>query len=304
MISNLPRMAFVALLAWIMAATAAMAIKPRTQEPARKPTAPRERDSEEKAHAAWRKVYHLERDQVVRRVAPPFIPERMVDVESRFPFLKQNRDRRGFVMTLIYHEKGGTLQNPSMSFSGAPDAKGRQLIHLIEGVGGIFAQDVEGPKELLETEISGDFLVREESKKADVIAALERILWLECELKIKLSLREVERDVIVARGKFTFKPRIEGRNDIDLYGSELGPEGGGGGTGNFAEFLEWTGRFIDPAKRIVNEVETAPAGDVSWRLHGADHESKIVLKHLEEQTGLTFTPGTRKVRVLFVEPGE
>ena len=78
-----------------------------------------------KAIAAWRTVCRLERDEVVNRVAPPFIPERMADAESRFPLLRENRERRGFLLTLIDCEKGGTVQNPLMNF-GAPDAKGRQ----------------------------------------------------------------------------------------------------------------------------------------------------------------------------------
>ena len=308
MIPSTPKIAFAGLLVAAFAGSATWAISPRSQEKGAKPAA--SQTDEEKALNACRKVYRLERDQVVKRVAPPFLPERMADAESRFPFLKENRQRRGFPLTLIYHETGGTLQNPSMSF-GAQDAKGRQLIHLIEGVAGIYAQDVEGPKELLETEVSGDFLVREEAPKAEVVAALERILWLECELKIKLTLREVERDVVVVRGKYKFKPRVEGHDAIDLYGATVDEGGSGGGTGDFAMFLDWAGRFIEPSRRFVNEAEAAPKGEISWHLNArgaftdderrADHDPKLVLKHLEEQTGLTFNTETRKIRVLFVE---
>lgn len=189
-----------------------------------------------------------------------------------------------------------------MSF-GAPDAKGRQLIHLIEGVAGIYDQDVEGPKELLETEVSGDFLAREEASKAEVVAALERILWLECELKIKLTLREVERDVILVRGQFRLKPRNPARPVINLYGETFDPGKRGGGTGSFADVLLCSGRFLDPPRRLVNEVK-APPGELTWALHADNKDSRIVLKHLEEQTGLTFTPEKRRIKILVVGPAK
>jgi hypothetical protein len=268
---------------------------------------------EEKALAAWRKVYHLDPDQVVKRVAPPFIAERMAGAELRAPFLKQNRERRGFPLTMIYYMRGDTIDNTSMTFGGAPDpTKGRQLVHLIEGIAGIPGQDVEGPKALLETEIPGDFLVRRDIPIEDIVEALQTILWLECGLKINLKLRDIERDVVVARGKFRFKPRVAGRDSIDIYGATLNENGGG--SGKFAEFLDWTGNFMEPKRRIVNEVDEAPKGDISWSLNArdsfteverlADHEAAAVLKHLEEQTGLTFTPAKRKVRTLFVEAGK
>lgn len=65
------------------------------------------------------------------------------------------------------------------------------------------------------------------------------------------------------------------------------------------------------SRRFVDEVGAAPKGEISWHLNArspftdeqrrADHDPKLVLKHLEEQTGLTFTTETRKIRVLFVE---
>ena len=121
-------------------------------------------------------------------------------------------------------------------------------------------------------------------------------------MRVKLTLREVERDVVVVRGKYKFKPRVEGHDAIDLYGDTADDGSGGAGTGDFATFLVWAGRFIEPAQPFLNEVKVFPNEEVTWLYHArAASNSKLVLKHLEEQTGLTFTPERRKVRILFVE---
>ncbi len=144
-----------------------------------------------------------------------------------------------------------------------------------------------------------------------VIARLEEILCKECKLPVKLALREVEQKVIVAHGKYHSQP-LAGRDkdEIDLYGKQLVPNSrAGGGGGDFERFLKAAGVFI--GRRIVSEVEDAPRSDVSWRYHKRspfteeerkeDTDQELVLKHIGEQTGLTFKEETRKVWVLLVE---
>jgi hypothetical protein len=62
---------------------------------------------------------------------------------------------------------------------------------------------------------------------------------------------------------------------------------------------------------ILNEVESPPKGSLRWRYHvrqasieptrSRDGDETLVLGHLQEQTGLTFTRETRQIRILFVE---
>src|SRR5436190_1562760 len=80
---------------------------------------------------------------------------------------------------------------------------------------------------------------------------LEVILRQECKLPMRLSFRDVERKVIVARGKFQpVPPFLRREGDIELYGKELDEfVGAGGGAGNFGDFLKWTAMFI--GQRIV-----------------------------------------------------
>jgi hypothetical protein len=69
-------------------------------------------------------------------------------------------------------------------------------------------------------------------------------------------------------------------------------------------------------KRIVaSEIKDAPKGRLSWHYNLPDggfteaewqaaHDPEGVLKHLAEQTGLTFKEESRKVRVLVMERKE
>jgi hypothetical protein len=126
-----------------------------------------------------------------------------------------------------------------------------------------------------------------------------------------MTLRQVERDVVVVRGRYHYSP-LSGRSDnqIEIYGKQLGDrETGGGGAGQFQDFLRWVGAWIE--RPVVNEVEGPPKGNVGWHYNARspftekerreDHDEKLVLQHLHEQTGLTFTRERRPIRILFIE---
>ena len=88
------------------------------------------------------------------------------------------------------------------------------------------------------------------------------------------------------------KPLPESKGEIELYGATLTPGTGGGGTGSFAEFLQWAGRFVEPNRRIIDEVEKRPDGQISWHQNyrspfdeqttREDRGDEAVLKHLRE----------------------
>ena len=126
-----------------------------------------------------------------------------------------------------------------------------------------------------------------------------------------MRFRSVERDVVVVRGRYRSSPlpaRL--RKAIDIYGKQIVKNSGaGGGSGDFPEFLQWVGDWV--GRPVVNEVQ-APPTFVSWQLHAAqpihrasaareDHDEALVLEHLHEQTGLTFTREKKTIRILFVE---
>jgi len=117
---------------------------------------------------------------------------------------------------------------------------------------------------------------------------------------------------VVARGRYRHSP-VAGRskNQVEIYGKQIVPNDGGAGRGGgkFPEFLKWVAEWIE--RPVVSEVETPPQEEIEWfcnarspfteQMRREDHDEALVLKHLQEQTGLSFTREKKPIRVLFIE---
>jgi beta-lactamase regulating signal transducer with metallopeptidase domain/tetratricopeptide (TPR) repeat protein/5-hydroxyisourate hydrolase-like protein (transthyretin family) len=265
--------------------------------------------------------YGLEPGQDLRRVAPPFAPIRMEYYRTGHP--SQSDAIPTGPSGMVFRWRDGKLTNWGMTF-GASDDAGYSLSGIVDALLQIKEQDLDGPAELLNQPVPGDWVIRTGARDTEIIAQLQSILQNELSLPIKLEFRVVERPVYVARGDFKFTPlpghsgedvtQYENRSvttdAIEIFGKQLVPDSGaGGGTGNFDEFLAWLGRWI--GSPIVSDVNTLPGRGITWNLHARspfteqmqaeDHDSKLVLANITAQTGMTFTKETRPMRVLFVE---
>jgi RNA polymerase sigma factor (sigma-70 family) len=277
----------------------AASVQEKKRDPGRDPSA-----QEKKELAAFHRLYALPPGVHVKRFAPPYAPER-----EAF-YRRINGDLKGHpVPGAMYLRSNGTRVLDEISATNGPGSSLHHLPYVLQF--GIFPQQVEGPRDLLDAQIDGDFIVRVGVPANKVVSALEIILRQECHVAAKLSLREVERKVIVVTGNYKASP-LQGRpaNLVEIYGAMLVEDGGGGGgSGDFATFLRWVGMYIN--RQVVNEAAETPKGTLRWHYNerpkftdeerGADHDEKLVLKHLVEQTGLSFSEATRRVPVLFVE---
>jgi RNA polymerase sigma factor (sigma-70 family) len=295
----------------IIAGTGSIAYYLVAAEPtARQPAAPSrdatpKEDKSSDALVDFKKVYDLKRDEDLKRVAPPFPDSRTEYIRSLYHFPpKTARLPEYGSMYLRWHEQDG------FKWLGATSPRGT-LKHLPQHLASIYPQEIEGEQALLDKDVEGDFIVRKGLSAEKFVERLEQILRHECNLAVKLTLREEERKVYVARGKYQYTP-LAGRSEhhLELYAKELNDTGrGGGGTDEFPTMLQAAGAWI--GRRIINEVQEAPKQQVSWHYnhrelftaqqHQEDTDAAAVLGHLAEQTGLTFNEETRKVRVLFVE---
>jgi len=178
-----------------------------------------------------------------------------------------------------------------------------QIRSVLESTVRVYPYEVEGDGQLLSTKITGDFIIRDGAPKQAILMELQKVLNGQFNMPVRLVSRQVERPVIVARGAFGLKP-IPDRRCIELFEEALTDESrGGGGSGNFEEFLNWVGRYIN--MHVIDEVEGKPKEKLSWHYNrkprGRSMDPLLVLDNLSPQTGLTFTEETRRVRVLFVE---
>jgi hypothetical protein len=271
----------------------------------------------DKALAELQRHYALEDAEVLKRVPPPFPPSRLVLYRHWNPS-QAEAIPRGPDVTYFRWELG-QLTSWGMTFG-----KGGSTIRtVLRMVASVYPQEIEGDPELLETAIEGDWVFLKDAELEKVLADLENIVRSDLKWSARITMREVERPVIVARGRYKFQP-IEGRaanrieiyaeNRIEIYAEKLtDPKFGGGGSGDFARMLNSVGMFID--RRIVSEVEDPPEGNLSWHYNEPrgpftdeafqrSRDPELVLKRLSEQTGLTFTQEPRRVRVIFVEREE
>ena len=162
--------------------------------------------------------------------------------------------------------------------------------------------------------IDGEFVFRSGTPPEKWAPALDRILRTECKLPLKITLREVEREVIVLSGDYQAKPRKgQMKNTIVFSPDEPAEDWSGSGIGTFDSFVQFLNKFVD--RHVVSEVKSPPRGQLWWRhksglmtnVNGRnlyteeDRDPEVVLKFVTEQTGLKFTTAKRKVQVLFVE---
>jgi hypothetical protein len=168
----------------------------------------------------------------------------------------------------------------------------------------IYPPEIEGDAEILKSVVTGDWVFREGVPDERMVRSLEPILERALRQRIKLTLREVKRDVVVARGRYHFSPLPQRpENLIEIYGKELVDSKVGGGSGNLPMFLKWVSAGIE--RPIVNEVQAPPKAQISWYdnipIPFTNDDKALVLYHLQQQTGLTFTHEKKPIRVLFVE---
>jgi RNA polymerase sigma factor (sigma-70 family) len=252
--------------------------------------------------AEFQKLYALPEGAILKWISPPFPESREAFCRNVYPKSLNTSSPAG----LILRFEGGQVMGHGALYGGGSDL--RNLPRILST---IYPQQVEGAKEVLDTSVGGDFVVRAGASAKRLIPALEIILRDECRIPVKLSLREVHRKAIVVKGKYRAKP-LEGRasNHFEIYGATLVEDGtGGGGGGDFPEFLNWVGMYLD--RQLVNEAVDTPKARIYWhyneRSQGtdedrkADRDERLVLEHLREQTGLTFVEETRRVTVLFIQ---
>ena len=268
-------------------------------------------EDEEQALAEFLDTYRLAPGQDLKRIPPPR-PEgirvwsgrmrpRQPGLEGRdLPRLSamlldwRDPDRLGVRVTMSGGHEGWTI---------------REIPRLLGMVRTPY--EIEGDPELLKMEIGGDWIFRRGVPAERLVRPLEAILQRATRRRMSLAIRRVEREVVVARGRYHPSP-LPGHADaeIEVYARDLAREDDrGGGHGGFPYFLEWLGEWI--GHPVLNEVESPPQEQFRWhsnqrepaseQTRREDRDETLVLKHLEEQTGLAFARQNRPIKILFVE---
>ena len=263
--------------------------------------------TEDKALEEFLQIYSLDPGQKLKHVPPPR-PEGIAAYWKRTRPGFANRPDQFPAMTFRWSDPD-RLVAWAMTSADAGFSL-RDLPRYLEI--DVHPTEIEGDPELLKTTVPGDWIYRTGTPGEQLVAALEARLQRILQKRITLKFRQVERDVVVVRGEYRYSP-VTGRskNQVEIYGKQIVPNGGGagGGSGTFPEFLKWVGNWIE--RPVVSEVKTPPRESLEWyynarspfteQMRREDHDEALVLHHLQEQTGLTYTRERKPIRVLFIE---
>jgi RNA polymerase sigma factor (sigma-70 family) len=270
----------------------------------------------------FRKTYGLKDGELVRRVAPPFAECRAEYFKDRIredyrrrkldpPADELNRDYTDHFTKLGWKD-GWTVPSLIAQVVPVKPDEGVPLARVLDVTTRFQRTRLDADAEVLETKITGDWVVRAEADPAKVAAALETILRKECDLKVTLAVKDAEREVYVLSGKYAAKP-VPGRkeNRIEVFARELNDReyGGGGGPGSLQAMAEHVEGWLE-VPIVLDKIEGAPKG-VEWHFnfrspftkeqHAEDKDPTAVLTNVATQTGLKLKVEKRTIKVLVVK---
>ncbi len=262
---------------------------------------------------SWRarfdQVYRLEETEAVRRIAPPFIPERLDyyrnDHESQASLVARAPD-------YFHFSWDGQLTNAGLGFISSPVGLSTVLSFL-----GLRRYEYEGPDELLDLPMPGDWIVRKDASREARLRTLEEMLATQLGRQITFEARDIERQVLVASGTYRHQQLLgiasRDSGSIHLFAETIDPDdGAGGGTSDLAGFLRTVGSRLK--MWVINEAHADPDLKVVWNnnddLRWRDRSDEelaawqdLILDNIARQTSLTFKRENRTVRVWFVREG-
>jgi RNA polymerase sigma factor (sigma-70 family) len=246
-------------------------------------------------------AYQLTTGQSIKRLAPPFIPERQQWYQATLPFDFKNDPNPS---QIIFREGGDGILAFQI-LDGNDDFRSICL-----NVGQLRAWQINGDASLLNRTLSGDFVYRGGAPVDQVLSQLREIASQQFGRPVYLNHIHADRDVVVVSGELLPElgkmgsPKILLEMTAGQIAAHLDNGGGnfkakGGGVDflldNLSEATETP--FID--ERGVNSPKMIEFGAVeindpaaSGRGIAADEK---LLNSLNQQTGLTFTTQRRTV---------
>jgi hypothetical protein len=258
--------------------------------------------------ARFEQVYRLADGEVLKRIPPPFIPERMDWYRTQDAHQAELIPRGPEYMTFHWD---GQLRRWGMGF-GYRD--GQTIAQLLGSTMQMKTYEFEGPADLLSYKLTGDFIIRRDTTSRAQFDALCLIVRADGGPAMRFTQQTLDRPVIIASGTYGFRPLKDSDNPraVHLYvGEPDRTTGGGGGSGDLDDLIREIGSRAGVA--VVNNVEGAKPQMVSYRYHrssnlsdekpGPQRDEKIrkLLDAVTGQTGLEFKIESRPVQVWVAE---
>ncbi|MDQ3441930.1 MAG: sigma-70 family RNA polymerase sigma factor [Planctomycetota bacterium] len=258
--------------------------------------------------AAINEAYALTPNQIVRLVKPPFIAERRDFVLAK---LGGGPERTG--MNVKEGPKSMVVEWDEQSRA-VPELRVFNNVHppLTSVIGSLLdvkQYELIGARQLLETPVEGDWVMRAGSTRAQRLIDLERVLREEAGLAVRITQRRMPQQVIVVRGTITSPETV-----VQLYSDRMHDDTPAKGVRNtLDDVFRQLAMFTD--HRVINET-SVPAGQ---KIGFAPHTSAwvrnmppkraaakldLILANVARQSGLQLKREMRAVDVWEVTADE
>jgi len=250
-------------------------------------------------------VYHLDANQALKHIAPPFPSTRrrlIIDGDA-----DQAHVSEAALLNAIYVFQCDDTAKPKVCYTSTGFLR---LSEILQYVCGLDIVEYSGPEDLLELRLGGDWIVRRDASKAERLRSLERILYEETGKNITFKKQRIDTPVVKATGIFQYHrpPGALSENDVQLFAEASSNQSHaytGGGSGTLAQFLRHlTNRT---GRRFVDETLSSDM-DVSWSDYTSSklnplssvrekyrYDLALLLENVTKQTGLTFARERRKI---------
>jgi hypothetical protein len=264
------------------------------------------------APAGWREkfdaVYTLADGQFVKRIPPPWIPER--EYYYRVENAAQAQAMPEMPSYMMMRVQNGRLLNSGMGWMGNNNFR-RAPSSVIQSVAGVRTYQMEVPAALAALDVGGDYLLREPSTPQQKLDGLAKIFGEVARKQLRFVQKELERDVVVVRGSYQFKPKLDAPDPtvINLYSDAFDPpqRNSGGGTVPLPSLMESVSSLLDTP--IIVDGDLGSPGPVKFKVHQSLYRARAqgpssldkVLANLSDQTGLKFERTKRPSPVWVLE---
>ncbi len=252
----------------------------------------------------FHEVYSLDKDEIIKLIKPPFVlgrQEYFQNPTSIYPRMFDSLDSQGAIQACLLWD-GEALMETSLS-GWTNTHRMPRLEHILFLTVRMQHYDFNLPKELDIEMPYGDWIVRADSPRDEQLRSLEEIIYTETNRPIRFEKRTIEREVIVAKGRYEFKPHPSGNypNYIPLWDGRLQ-------TSEYTvDSLEELFANIERELKMKIVYETEPAEITTIRYKWVKRDSEpagdklsVLLDDLTKTTSLQFKVERQPAQIWFV----
>lgn len=252
----------------------------------------------------FHKVYSPDKDEIIKLIKPPFVlgrQEYFQNPASTYPRAFDSLESQGAIQVYLLWD-GKALMETSLT-GYYYNHRMPRLEYALRLALHMKHYDFNLPKELNIEIPCGDWIVRADSPRDEQLRCLEEIIYAETNRAIRFEQRTVEREVIVATGRYEFKPHPSGNypDYIPLWDGILA-------TAEYTvDSLEELFANIEREikMKIVDETESAENATILFKWVDLDPEPtgdklSVLLDNLAKTTSLQFKVESRPAEIWFV----